>query len=171
MDLAETNTIGSTVHLTKGIGILIYTPSSIIPIKRQCISLYKVKWNKVKVTQSCLTLCDPMDYTVHGILQIRILEWVAFPFSRGPSQPRNLTRVSWIADGFFTNWAIREVLLRWYIFNRKLQQCNSERNVVPMKRGNTRVRNCLIMDSIWASQVALLVKNLYANAGDIRDMC
>ena len=34
---------------------------------------------KVKVTQSCLTLCDPMDYTVHGILQARILEWVAFP--------------------------------------------------------------------------------------------
>ena len=92
----------------------------------------------MKVAQSYLTLCDPEDYTVHGILQIRILEWVAFPFSRGPSQPRNLTRVSWIADGFFTNWAIREVLLRWYIFNRKLQQCNSERNVVPMKRGNTR---------------------------------
>ena len=38
---------------------------------------------KVRVAQSCLTLCDPMDYTVHGILQARILEWVAFPFSRG----------------------------------------------------------------------------------------
>ena len=38
---------------------------------------------KVKVAQSCLTLCEPMDYTVHGILQARILEWVAFPFSRG----------------------------------------------------------------------------------------
>ena len=44
---------------------------------------------KVKVTQPCLTLCDPMDYTVHGILQARILEWVAFPFSRGSSQPRD----------------------------------------------------------------------------------
>ena len=44
---------------------------------------------KVKVTQSCLTLCNPMDYTVHGILQARILEWVAFPFSRGSSQPRD----------------------------------------------------------------------------------
>ena len=40
---------------------------------------------KVKVAQSCLTLCDSMDYTVHGILQARILEWVAFPFSRGSS--------------------------------------------------------------------------------------
>ena len=37
----------------------------------------------MKVAQSCPTLCDPMDYTVHGILQARILEWVAFPFSRG----------------------------------------------------------------------------------------
>ena len=44
---------------------------------------------KVKVAQSCLTLCDPMDYTVHGILQARILEWVAFPFSRGSSQSRD----------------------------------------------------------------------------------
>ena len=104
---------------------------------------------KVKVTQSCLTLCDPMDYTVHGILQgrirewagslsllqgifptqglnpglphcrqilyqlshkgsPRILEWVAYPFSSRSSQPRNQTRVSCIAGGFFTNWAIRE---------------------------------------------------------------
>ena len=44
---------------------------------------------KVKVAQSFLTLCDPTDYTVHGILQARILEWVAFPFSRGSSQPRS----------------------------------------------------------------------------------
>ena len=43
----------------------------------------------MKVTQSCPTLHDPMDYTVHGILQARILEWVAIPFSRGSSQPRS----------------------------------------------------------------------------------
>ena len=42
---------------------------------------------KVKVAQSCATLCDPMDYTVHEILQARILEWVAFPVSRGSSTP------------------------------------------------------------------------------------
>ena len=106
----------------------------------------------VKVAQSCQTLCKPMDYTVPGILQARILEWVAFPFSRGSSQPRdwteglnpglahcrwilyqlshkgsprilewiaypfssgsspprNWTRVSYIAGGFFTNWAMRQ---------------------------------------------------------------
>ena len=42
---------------------------------------------KGKVTQLCLTVCDPMDYTVHGILWARILEWLAIPFSRGSSQP------------------------------------------------------------------------------------
>ena len=47
----------------------------------------------MRVAQSCLTLCDPMDYTVHGILQARILEWVAFPFSRGSSQPRDRTHL------------------------------------------------------------------------------
>ena len=49
---------------------------------------------KVKVSQLCPTLCDPMDYIVHGILQARILEWVAFPFSRGSSQSRDQTQVS-----------------------------------------------------------------------------
>ena len=43
---------------------------------------------KVKFAQRCPALWDPMDYTVHGILQARILEWVAFPFSRGSSQLR-----------------------------------------------------------------------------------
>ena len=58
---------------------------------------------KVKVTQSCLTLCDTMDYRVHGILQGRILERVAFPFSRGSFQLRDRTQVSHIADRFFTS--------------------------------------------------------------------
>ena len=68
-------------------------------------SLYIQSWGplKVKAAQLCLTLCDPMDCTVHGILQARILEWVAFPFSRGSSQPRDQTQVSHIAGGFFTN--------------------------------------------------------------------
>ena len=58
---------------------------------------------KVKVTQSSPTLCHPMDNTVNGILQARTLEWVAFAFSRGSSQPRDQTRVSCSAGGFFTN--------------------------------------------------------------------
>ena len=57
-----------------------------------CMHTRECEW--VKVTQLCLTLCDPVDYTVHGILQARILEWVTFPFSRGSSQPRDRTQVS-----------------------------------------------------------------------------
>ena len=60
---------------------------------------------KVKVTQSCLTLCDPTRYTVHGILQARTLERVAVPFSTGSSQPRDRTQVSHSAGGFFTREA------------------------------------------------------------------
>ena len=67
--------------------------------------------DEVKVAQSRLTLCDPMDYTVRGILQARILEWVAFPFSRGSSQPRDWTQVSHIGGGFLTSWATREAPL------------------------------------------------------------
>ena len=65
----------------------------------------------MKVAQLYPILCDPMDCIVHGphgILQARILEWVAFPFSRGSSQPRDQTQVSRIAGGFFTNWSHRE---------------------------------------------------------------
>ena len=59
----------------------------------------------MKVVQFCPTLWDPIDCIVHGILQARILEWVAFPFSRGSSQPTDRTQVSCIAGGFFTIWA------------------------------------------------------------------
>ena len=67
-------------------------------------------------TQSCPTLCDPMDYSppgfsVHGIFQARILERVVMPSARGSSWPRDwshISCVSCIADRFFTHWAIRE---------------------------------------------------------------
>ena len=73
--------------------------------------LGKPSWQRAKVAQSCPTVCDPMDQTVHGILQARILEWEAFPFSRGSSQPRDWIQVSCIAGGFFTSWATREALV------------------------------------------------------------
>ena len=83
----------------------------------QCLGVLGIVWVKwVKVTQSCLILCDPMDYTVHGILQTRILEWVAFPFLRGSSQPSYQTLVSRIAGRFFTSWATREAQLKgWQV--------------------------------------------------------
>ena len=64
--------------------------------KDQYSMLYDISTEKA--AQSCPPLCSPMDCTVHGILQARILEWVAFPFSRGSSQ-----QVSCIAGRFFTS--------------------------------------------------------------------
>ena len=60
------------------------------------------------------TLCDPTDCgppgsSVHGLLQTRTLEWVAISFFRGPSRPRDRTRVSCVASRFFTVWATREL--------------------------------------------------------------
>ena len=68
---------------------------------------------KVKVSQSCLTLCHPMDCSlpgssVHGILQARILEWVAFPISRGSSRPKDRTQVFCVTGRFFTMRATKE---------------------------------------------------------------
>ena len=65
----------------------------------------------INVAWSHLALCNPMDYSlpgfsVHGILQARIVEWVAVPSSRGSSWPRDWTQVSCIAGRFFTSWAI-----------------------------------------------------------------
>ena len=70
-----------------------------------------------EVAQSYLTLCDPMDCslpgsTIHGIFQARILEWVAIPFSRRSSQPRDWTQVSHIVGRRFTVWATRDSVLK-----------------------------------------------------------
>ena len=80
-----------------------------LKIKKQC-NVWKVK---VLVTQLCPTLfnplyCSPPGSFVHGILQARILRWVAYPFSRGSSQPRDQTWVSYTAGRFFTAWATRK---------------------------------------------------------------
>ena len=91
--------------------------------RRKKLSQYTVVWStwlggkssEVKVIQSCPTFCNPMDYTVCGILQARILEWVPSPFSRGSSQPRDWTHVSRIPGRFFTSWATREGHEYWNV--------------------------------------------------------
>ena len=75
---------------------------------KHCISMLAIA--VALVPQSGLTLCDPVDcsppgFSVHGILQARILEWIAIPFSRGSSQPGDRIQVSCIAGRFFTVWA------------------------------------------------------------------
>ena len=77
------------------------------------------------VTQLCLTLCHPTDcsppgFSVHGILQARLLEWIAIPFFRGSFWPRDQILVSCIAGRFFTIWAIGKSQLVYQSFSRCL---------------------------------------------------
>ena len=87
------------------------TNGSLKKIKEEILKYLKSDNPKsihIKFPQLYPTLCNPTDYTVHGILQAKILEWVAFPFPRGSSQPRDQTQVSHTAGRFFTSWATRE---------------------------------------------------------------
>ena len=91
-----------------------------------------------------------MDYTVHGILQARIREWVAFPFSSGSSQPRDRTRVSCVAGGFFTRWEWHIYIYMYIhihlwpvhvdVWQKPSQCCNYppiKKNLIKKKRGIT----------------------------------
>ena len=97
--------------------ISIYTAPETWREFSQCGWIAPGCWKKEsEVAQSCLTLCDPMDYSplgssVHGIFQARVLEGVAISFSRGSSRPRDWTQVSHVAGRRFTNWATREAHL------------------------------------------------------------
>ena len=93
--------------------------------------LYEVEWKSL----SRVRLCDPMDYTVHGILQARILERVAFAFYRGSSQSRARTQVFCIAGGFLTNWA-------------KKQKCMANSKQIQGKSTETVLKKEQIMDTL-----------------------
>ena len=75
-------------------------------------AVYYTQWKKEKFVV-CPTLCDPIDIQWHEIFQVRILEWVALPFSRGSSQPRDQTQVSCIAGRFFISRTTREAEEYW----------------------------------------------------------
>ena len=106
----------SLCHVHKNILLFM----SIIIYQDIGISMYLcfcVKESESEVAQLCLTLCDPLYYSlpgfsVHGVFQARVLEWVAIAFSRGSSQPRDQTRVSCIVGRRFTLWATREAKLK-----------------------------------------------------------
>ena len=112
MDEKKSRTFNSLPHINVFWGLLLI---SVRPFE-------DIKWKWV--AQLCLTLCNPVVYTVRGIFQARIQEWVAFPFSRGSSQPRGWIWVSHLAGGFFTNWATRETQEYWsgwvaYLFSSR----------------------------------------------------
>ena len=80
------------------------------------LCVFWMKWSEVFVLLSCLTRCNRMEYSspgssFHGILQARILEWVAIPFSRVSSWPRDWTQVSCIVGRLFTHWDTREAYI------------------------------------------------------------
>ena len=89
--------------------IYIYVCVYICLYLRNLCSALEAKWKRKSLSRVQF-YSDPVDYTVHGIPQARIPEWVAFPFSRGSSQPRDRIQVSYITGGFFTSWATREAL-------------------------------------------------------------
>ena len=95
-------TAGKTIALTRWTLVGKVYKTTLLGIGEGC-RLFRE--SEVKVAQSCPTLWNPRNYTVNGILQARILEWVAVPSSRGSSQSRDRTQVSHTAGGFFTNWA------------------------------------------------------------------
>ena len=102
------------------LGLLVRGLSRVLHVELAAFSLASlfagtlvVKGKECEVAQSCLTLCDPMDCSppnssVHGILQARILKWVAISFSRGSSQPRDLTLISCIAGEFLLPLSYQE---------------------------------------------------------------
>ena len=107
----STDLTQSSLHLFYPTLLSVHVTILANPRRFFSVRLYSIKGfhlSKVKVAELCPTLCEPMDYTVFGILQARILEWVAFPSSRGSSQPRGQTQVSLIAGRFFISWATRE---------------------------------------------------------------
>ena len=91
--------------------------------------------NKLKMTYRCIWLFVT-PWTVHGILQTGTLEWVAFPFSRGSSQPRDWTQVSRIAGGFFTSWATGKPK------NTGLGSLSILQQIFPMQGSNPGLPHC-----------------------------
>ena len=114
----------------------------------------------MKVTQSCPTLCYPMDYTVRGILQSRILEWVTVPLSRGSSQPRDWTQISHIAGGFFTSWATREAPKVEILFAYKDRRAK----IVTLEIFKLKIYFCLV-------PVEILTQILFLKQGERKRIC
>ena len=117
-----------------------------LKLQRDTITYSQVKWSEV--AQSCPTLRDPVDcsppgFSVHGILQARILEWVAISFSRGSSWPRDQTQVSHIAGRHFNLWTTREAHSQEWL---KLKQTNSFKNLTTPHNGE--------IGNYWDSDIA-----------------
>ena len=135
------------------------SPAGVLPFGNGRLAL----WSRMLVTQSCLTLCDPTDCSppgssVHGILQARILKWIAVPFSRVSSWPRDWTEVFCLAGGFFTSWTTRKAL-------HQERPANSSHTALQVQGDSTRSQGKnLILDH-------LMVERLFVNDLQEENMC
>lgn len=115
----------------------------------------QVKWSESRsvVSDSCVWLFAT-PWTVHGILQARVLEWVGFPFSRGSSKPRDGTRISCIACRFFTSWATEPKyckFLDWFCIPKKKSFCLNTKKACNHLLANRLWHPCDISDIVaWA---------------------
>ena len=137
------------------------------PMQSGYMSMYFLSYyGKVLVAQSCSTLCDPTDCrpkgsSVYEILQARILEWVATPFSRASSQPRDWTRVSCIAGISFTIWAAKEAVSKMILkdlgenpsqFKKQPQNCGVPWNRNPTT-GKFQFTVALLDTAMWVQPI------------------
>ena len=103
----------------------------------------------MSVAQSYPTLCDPMDCSppgssVHGILQARVLKWVAIPFSRESSQPRDWIQVSCLAGRFFTIWATREAHVYTSVYKKHALKTDKQKVTMVSKQQTRLEASCFL---------------------------
>ena len=99
------------------VSYFVYWPIGSVQIFEKPAFVFRRVESESEVAQSCPTLCDPVDcslpgFSIYGILQARIMEWVTISFSRGSSPPRDRTQASCIGGRHFNLWATREALRR-----------------------------------------------------------
>ena len=140
-----------------------------------CLTRQERFWSEEKVTQSCLTPCDPMDCSPPGsvqeILQARILEWVVISFSRGSSELRDWTLVSCTAGRFFTHWATKEDPKRDPIVALILLKSWFQKVLIPLSLQGLPCS--LLLSMVFEEKVHvtyLFCITVYLNVADTRDM-
>ena len=102
------------------------------------------------ITQSCLTLrnakldCSPPGFSIRGILQARVLKWVAIPFSRESSQPRDWIQVSCLAGRFFTIWATREAHVYTSVYKKHALKTDKQKVTMVSKQQTRLEASCFL---------------------------
>ena len=137
------------------------------PLLSLCL-IYQSLFSESEVAQSCPTLCNPMDCSLtgsslHGILQARVLEWVAVSFSRGSSRRRDQTRVSCIPGRRFKIWATREAHSLWNLNTFFFQTPSQQRK----KTSSAKSEPCSSAEKTSSEPVGIDVTGRYVTSGKV----